>query len=193
MEERNIQSLSNNDLLAAINRRFDEQDRRFDEVDVSKNGLLEAINRRFDAIDDKFGGIEGRFGVFEGRFDGLEGRFDKLENRFDGLEGRFDGFEVRFDGLEGHLSATDERLEAFIEYSEGRFDSMGRDLGAIRATMVTKDYLDTRLFRIAGEFGTHLRKEDEKVNALAGLLAEKSLIDKRESSSIVAMGPYKNS
>ncbi|MFA4873642.1 MAG: hypothetical protein WC659_07000 [Patescibacteria group bacterium] len=52
----------------------------------------------------------------------------------------------------------------------------GERLGRIEATMVTKSYLDDKLADLEGHLISKLRKEDEKLNRLVELLANKSIL-----------------
>ncbi|MDD5502181.1 MAG: hypothetical protein PHH26_01815 [Candidatus Thermoplasmatota archaeon] len=61
--------------------------------------------------------------------------------------------------------------------------------GVINTQMVTKDYLDAQLFKFSGEIGGYLRKEDNKVDVLTGILTKKKVLTKSEAKKITQIGP----
>lgn len=61
--------------------------------------------------------------------------------------------------------------------------------GVINTKMVTKDYVDEKHFKLRGEFGGHLHKEDDKVNALTNAMTIKKVLTKSEAAKITQMGP----
>lgn len=84
----------------------------------------------------------------------------KLNTRFDGLEGRFDGLEVKFDGLEAKVDANHvEAIEAISSMGE----HIDREIGKVRAVVVTKDYLDDKLADLRSDLVQHTRKEIDKI------------------------------
>jgi len=163
------------ELIAYLDRRFDEVDRRFDEV-----------NRRFDATDNRLDGLEGRFDGLEGRFDGLEGRFDGLEGRFDGLEGRFDGLEGRFERLEDTVHLMGVRIENI----ESKVELLAEGQGGLREIMARdKAELNQKiedLRRDLNLFARHVNERfdgvDDRLEKLEALEGRVTLLEKRLAS-----------
>jgi hypothetical protein len=55
--------------------------------------------------------------------------------------------------------------------------------------MPTKNYIDAKLFKLSGEICGHLRKEDDKVDAITDILTKKKVLTKPEAKKITQMGP----
>jgi chromosome segregation ATPase len=85
-------------------------------------------------------------------------RFDSIERRLAGHDAKFTNLESRMGGLESRMGGLDSRLNR------------------IEATMVTKSYLDDKLGDLKGDLISLLRKEDQKVNRLIGVLAEEHIL-----------------
>ncbi len=156
---------------------------KFEGLDVRFDGLED----KFVNFEGRFDGLEGRFVNFEGRFDGLEGRFEGLEGKFDGLENKFGSLEGRFDGIEGKVDDLDgaflglagkfhnldrgqdeilETIQGLAQHMDTGFANvrgeMQREIGKVRAVMVTKDYLDEKLANQYSDIIQHTRREIER-------------------------------
>ncbi len=90
-----------------------------------------------------------------------------------------------------------ETMNAFATDTEGRFERLEKDVqglktdvGMIKATMVTRDYIDVSISKSYGDAVAMVRKEDDKVDSFVGLLSNKQLITKPEAKKIVFMGPF---
>lgn len=53
--------------------------------------------------------------------------------------------------------------------------------------MVTKDYLDDKLYDLRGDLVVLMRKEDKKVQSLVELLHSKKVISEKEAKLILSM------
>jgi len=58
--------------------------------------------------------------------------------------------------------------------------SIKTDIGSIKATMVTKSYLDDKLADLRGDLTVKLRKEDAKVNRLIDLLQTRKVLNEQD-------------
>jgi len=90
---------------------------------------------------------------------------DKTEKRFSGLENRMGGLENRMGGLE-------------------------KDMGEMKTEMVTKDYLDEKLFDLRGDIISVVKKEDVKMGKLVEILTEKKVITTKDAQAVLAMEPF---
>lgn len=91
------------------------------------------------------------------------------------------------------IGAFAEQVDLKFEQIDRRFDkveaeigSMKSEIGMIKATMVTKSYLDDKLADLKGDMVSMLRKEDQKVNRLLGILAEKRLLAPSEVQDVLS-------
>lgn len=74
----------------------------------------------------------------------IDGRLGKIDQQFNTIDARFDGIDTRFDRIETRLDGTDTRLV--------RAESL----------MVTKDYLDEKLWDLRGDMVSMTRREARK-------------------------------
>jgi hypothetical protein len=70
------------------------------------------------------------------------------------------------------------------------FNELKKEVTAIRATMVTKDYLDDKLADLRGDLVVLLRKEDTKFKTLLEILLGKKIISQPEAERILKMEPF---
>lgn len=70
-----------------------------------------------------------------------------------------------------------------------RFAGIDEQLTAIRTAMVTKAYLDDKLADLKGDLVGKLRKEDEKLNFVIGLLRARSVLSEEDVQHIRAEFP----
>jgi len=94
---------------------------------------------------------------------------EAINNFATNTEGRFQGVENNFQDM------------------EGRFKGIEKEITAIKATMVTKDYLDDKLSDLKGDLVVLMRKEDAKLCGLVDLLKNKKVISEEEAKNILAM------
>jgi uncharacterized protein YydD (DUF2326 family) len=90
--------------------------------------------------------------------------------------GEFNELREEFSGLRGEFG--------------GRLDKVEADITAIRAEMVTKDYLDDKMADLRGDLVVLTRKEDGKVKELVKILENKKVLSKSEVKKILAMEPF---
>ena len=85
------------------------------------------------------------------------------------------------------------------EFSElkGDFSGLKSEVGelksevsGIKATMVTKDYLDDKLADLRGDLVVLTRKEDNKLKTLVGVLHGKRVISDSDVKKIYSMEPF---
>ena len=89
----------------------------------------------------------------------------KVDERFDKVDERFDKVDERFDKVEGEISS-------------------------IKASMVTKDYLDEKMADLRGDLVVLMRKEDTKVGKLIEILKRRKVITEAEEKEILSMEPF---
>ena len=89
----------------------------------------------------------------------------KVDERFDKVDERFDKVDERFDKVEGEISS-------------------------IKASMVTKDYLDEKMADLRGDLVVLMRKEDTKVSKLIEILKRRKVITEAEEKEILSMEPF---
>lgn len=94
------------------------------------------------------------------------------------------------------IEAIGELHEAVGEFSnrvETRFEKMESRMDSMESKMVTKDYLDEKLFDLRGDMTSIIRKEDKKVESLIEVLYKKKVISKDEKEQILSMEPFPKS
>lgn len=90
-----------------------------------------------------------------------------------------------------------EAINTFATHVEERFDfleadvtGLKADVAQIKATMVTKDYLDEKMADLRGDMVVLTRKEDKKVVAIIELLVERNIIAAVDAKRILGMEPF---
>jgi hypothetical protein len=96
--------------------------------------------------------------------------------------------------------AKQEILEAIGEFAgqvdqkfvqiDHRFDGIEKDLVTIKATMVTKSYLDDKFADSKGNTVSMLRKEDQKVNRLISVMTDKGSLTPAEAQDVLSFRPF---
>ncbi len=102
------------------------------------------------------------------------------------VDARFDAIDRRFDGVDQRFLAIDQRFVS----ADKRVDGLESRLGRIEATMVTKSYLDDKLGDLKGDMVALVRKEDQKMNRLIGILAEKTVVTPTEANDVLSFRPF---
>jgi len=89
--------------------------------------------------------------------------------------------------------SKNEILEAINEFSskvDERFDKVEGEISSIKASMVTKDYLDEKMADLRGDLVVLMRKEDTKVGKLIEILKRRKIITEIEEKEILSMEPF---
>ena len=74
-------------------------DDRITELDRHMNTRFDAVNGRFDDVYKRFDEVNNRFDAVNGRFDDVYKRFDEVNGRFDVVYARFDDVQARIEGF----------------------------------------------------------------------------------------------
>ena len=133
-----------------------------------QNGDTQEILEAIHGLDQKIGGLDKR--MFEGTQEILEAISLMAETIQD--------VDVKTDMLDGRLTRIDTRLTR-----------VEADMVTVKSTMVTKDYLDEKLGDLKGDMVAMVRKGDQKVNRLVGVLSGRKTISKTETKEILAIRP----
>ena len=89
--------------------------------------------------------------------------------------------------------ATKEILEAINTFSsevDKQFAQVKGEINNIKATMLTKDYLDSKLFDLRGDIISVIRKEDAKMAKLIDILQKRDIINSEDVKVILSMEPF---
>lgn len=97
---------------------------------------------------------------------------DRMETRMSGVESKLSGVETRLSGVESRLGTVEKRLDS------------------VEGDMVTKSYLDEKLFDLKGDLITLTRKEDAKLIKLVDILESKNVISHDDAGKVLAMEPF---
>jgi len=97
----------------------------------------------------------------------------KVINKFStNVDKRFSDIDQRFDGVDNRLGIIE------------------KEVGKIKATMVTKDYLDDKLADLRGDLVVLMRKEDRKMLTLVEILFKNKIISEKERQHILSLEPF---
>ena len=81
-------------------------------------------------------------------------------------------------------------VNTFADETHREFSNVKGEISGIKATMVTKDYLDEKVSDLRGDLVVMMRKEDTKLKTLVGVLKEKSVLDSSDVKRIYSMEPF---
>jgi hypothetical protein len=91
---------------------------------------------------------------------------DVLQSFAGSVDGRFSAIDIKF-------TQIDKRFEQI----DKRFEQIDRRLDRIEATMVTKEYLDDKLFEVRGEIVSLGRRQDRKMEIVVSELVKRKIFD----------------
>jgi|SRR3989344_504625 len=118
--------------------------------------------------------------------DKTEERFDNLENDISDMKGEISGMKGEISGMKGEISG----MKGEISGMKGEISGMKGEIGQIKATMVTKDYLDDKLSDLRGDLVVMLRKGDAKLKVLAEMLHDKKVLNRADVKRIYSLEPF---
>lgn len=81
-------------------------------------------------------------------------------------------------------------FETSMASVDKRLGGMEVRLTKVEAQMVTKEYLDDKLSDLRGDLVVMMRKEDNKLKTLLGILQTRKVITKVDASKVMAMEPF---
>lgn len=103
--------------------------------------------------------MSARFGIVDKMVGSISQKLNNLDQKVNNLDQKVSNLDQKVSNLDAKLEEMGEALQLHITDTEKRFDKIGSDIGVIKATMVTKDYLDKRLERFAAVNNLVLREE----------------------------------
>jgi archaellum component FlaC len=89
-----------------------------------------------------------------------------------------------------HMDAEIGGIKTEIGGIKTEIGGIKTEITRIQATMVTKDYLDEKLFDMKGDIVSIVRKEDAKLKVLVDVLIEKKVLSKEDEKRILSMEPF---
>lgn len=91
----------------------------------------------------------------------------------------------------------EEYMDSFAKMVKGGFNStdeqfvaVRQDITTIKATMVTKNYLDEKMADLRGDLVVLMRKEDTKLKKLIEKLRARNVLSDTDVQEIVRMEPF---
>ena len=126
--------MTNEELLAAINRRFDENqelltavNRRFDE----NQELLTAVNRRFDENERRWDENDRRWDENDRRWDENDRRWEENAEFRRHVDVRFEAVDDKFEQLLEAIGLVDWKLERFRKETTENFAGVDQRLSLL--------------------------------------------------------------
>ena len=99
-----------------------------------------------------------------------------ISDVLEAVSGLSTNIDERFEGIDKHFEGIDKRLS-----------HLEKDMTQVKATMVTKNYLDDKLYDLRGDLVVLMRKEDRKMVSLIEVLRTRKVISDEDAKSILAM------
>lgn len=81
------------------------------------------------------------------------------------------------------------RLDMTLGFTAVR-KHMEKEIGRLEWKMVTKDYLDEKLYDLKGDLITLAKKQDRKSTAIVHWLKEKAVLNNAEADAIIKLTPF---
>ncbi len=128
------------------------------------------------------------------KVDTLVSKVDALASNVDTLNVKVDTLNVKMDeGFEELLSAINlfaENVDERFDLVDQRFQQMDSRLNKVEATMVTKEYLDTKLADLRGDLILLARKSNRKFESLVEELVQEGRLAPKAARLILALEPF---
>lgn len=83
-----------------------------------------------------------------------------------------------------------EAISAFSTEVDKQFLQIKGEFGSVKDSMVTKDYLDTKLLDLRGDIISVIKTEDVKVAKLIEILQKRNVISPEDVKAILSMAPF---
>ncbi|WP_045210982.1 hypothetical protein [Desulfonatronovibrio magnus] len=100
-------------ILTQMEKRFEQSDKRYEELRLDMNARFEQVDKRFEQVDKRFEQVDRRF--VEMRED-MSARFEQVDKRFE--EMRMD-MNARFEQVDKRFEALTSRIDRFMIWSFG--------------------------------------------------------------------------
>jgi hypothetical protein len=100
------------------------------------------------------------------------------------------------EAVAGVKENTEQILEAigiFSNNMDSRLNTVEKELGEVKASMVTKDHLDEKLSDLRGDLSILIRKEDKKLAELVKILEQRKVLSPEDVKHILALEPFAQS
>ncbi len=90
-----------------------------------------------------------------------------------------------------------EAVNKFATHTEEQFQEikseiggMKSEIGGMKALMVTKDYLDEKIFTMRGDIIAVIKQEDVKYQTLINIMRKRELISFEDEKAILSQPPF---
>lgn len=98
--------------------------------------------------------------------------------------------ELTKEFFEQHMESFAGMVKEGFDSVDEQFKKVDEQVTKIRATMVTKNYLDDKIADLRGDLVVLMRKEDTKLKKLVERLRAKNVLDDADVQAIVRMEPF---
>src|SRR3989338_237606 len=82
-----------------------------------------------------------------------------------------------------------QAINDFATHVEHRFQRLENRIAKVEATMVTKDYLDQRLFDLKTDTMTVVRREDQRFTTLVDVLYNRKILTSQDVEHVMSIEP----
>jgi archaellum component FlaC len=148
------------------------------------------VDDRFGQIDQRFGQIDDRFGQIDDRFGQIDDRFGQIDDRFGQIDERSSQIDERFDDVLGAMSEFSTRVDERFVHIEADMGMLKQKIANIEVSMVTKEYLDSRLDALRGDLVALTRKLNVKLSVLVERLVKEGSLKQNTADLILALEPF---
>ena len=113
----------------------------------------------------------------------MEGRMEKMDGGMEKMDGRMGN-------IEGSIQEVVESVVEFSTHVDVRFDRLEGRVTTIETTMVTKNYLDEKIFQLRGDLVALARKGNTKLSVLVDELVTAGRLAPDVAARILALEPF---
>lgn len=100
--ELHVLSETTRQFMMFTERRFDQLDKRIDQVEQR----IDQVDKRIDQVELRIDQVDKRIDQLELRIDQVDRRIDQVDKRIDQIERRFGAFETRFVAIDQRFGRT---------------------------------------------------------------------------------------
>ena len=137
---------------------------------------VDKLSTRFDGVDQRFDGVDTRLDDTNHRLDGVDTHLSGIDTHLSGIDGRLSCVEQSIHELTECHNDLHEAMGVFSNKVDKRFEGGDKRMGNMETRMVTKDYLDEKLFSLRTDLIQIAKRTDKRFEQLVEeLVIEKSL------------------
>ncbi|MBP6944675.1 hypothetical protein KBD61_02660 [Patescibacteria group bacterium] len=146
-------------------------------LDEGQTEILEAIqvfstdvDERFDTLETRVGGIESNVSAIKTEITGVKGEITGLKDQMSGMKDQISSLKKETVGIKGKINDIESRLIS------------------MEGTMVTKEYLDSKLFTLCDDLTQIAKRMGKQLEQLIEELVNEKSLKQVTADRLLAIG-----